>query len=100
MVFTEHLLAKAVCTKSIKVLGWQPGAPKSREHGFPTKRRDFLKPIGPVTARWALQPTEFMHMVSTEALLARRVFARSNEVLWRQPGAPKPREYDFPTKTS
>ena len=26
MVFTEHLLAKAVCTMSIKVLGWQPGA--------------------------------------------------------------------------
>ena len=32
MVFTEHLLAKAVCTMSIKVLGRQPGAPKSREH--------------------------------------------------------------------
>ena len=43
MVFTEHLLAKAVCTMSIKVLGWQPGAPKKpREHGFPTKRRDFF----------------------------------------------------------
>ena len=28
MVFTEHLLAKAVCTMSIKVLGWQPGAPE------------------------------------------------------------------------
>ena len=27
MVFTEHLLAKAVFTMSIKVLGWQPGAP-------------------------------------------------------------------------
>ena len=54
MVFTEHLLAKAVCTRSINVLGWQPGAPKTREHGFPTKRRDFLKLIGPVTARWVL----------------------------------------------
>ena len=41
MVFTEHLLAKAVCTMSINKLGWQPGAPKTREHGFPTKRRDF-----------------------------------------------------------
>ena len=50
MVFDEHLLAKAVCTRSIKVLGWQPGAPKHREHGFPTKSRDFLKLIGPVTA--------------------------------------------------
>ena len=28
MVFTEQLIAKAVCTMSIKVLGWQPGAPK------------------------------------------------------------------------
>ena len=28
MVFTEHSLAKAVCTISINVLGWQPGAPK------------------------------------------------------------------------
>ena len=54
MVFTEHLLAKAVCTRSIKVLGWQLGAPKSREHDFPTKRRDFLKLIGPVTARGVL----------------------------------------------
>ena len=43
MVFTEHLLAKAVCTKSNIVLGWQPGAPKSREHGFPTKRRNFFE---------------------------------------------------------
>ena len=50
MAFTEHLLAKAVCTMSINVLGWQPGAPKTLEHGFPTKRRDFLKLIGPVTA--------------------------------------------------
>ena len=46
MVFTEHLLAKSVCIMSIKVLGWQPGAPKPREHGFPTKR--VLKLIGPV----------------------------------------------------
>ena len=43
MVFTEHLLAKAVCTRSIKVLGWQPGAQKTREHGFPTKRRVFFE---------------------------------------------------------
>ena len=27
MVFTEHLLAKAVCTMAINVLGWQPDAP-------------------------------------------------------------------------
>ena len=54
MVFTEHLIAKAVCKLSINVLGWQPGAPKTRVHGFPTKRRDFLKLIGPVTALWVL----------------------------------------------
>ena len=54
MVFTEHLLADAVCSMSNKVLGSQPGAPKSREHGFPSKRHDFLKLIGPVTALWVL----------------------------------------------
>ena len=43
MVFTEHLLAKAVFGRSNKVLGWQPGAPKTREHGFPTKRRVFFE---------------------------------------------------------
>ena len=43
MVFTEHLLAKAVCTMSINALGWQPGAPVAREHDFPTKRRDFFE---------------------------------------------------------
>ena len=81
MVFTEHLLAEAVCTKSIKVLGWQPAAPKPREHSFPIISHDFLKLIGPVTARWVLELTEFMHMVSTEILLARTVFAKSNKVL-------------------
>ena len=50
----ERLLAKAVCAMSIKVLGGQPGAPKTREDDFPTKRRDFLKLIGPVTALWVL----------------------------------------------
>ena len=28
MVFTESLLARAVFTRSIKVLGWESGAPK------------------------------------------------------------------------
>ena len=54
MVSTEHFLAKAVFTRSTKVLGWQPGAPKTREHGFPTNCRDFLKLIGPMTAPWVL----------------------------------------------
>ena len=39
MVSAESLLARAVFTRSIKVLGWQPGAPKSREHDFPKKKR-------------------------------------------------------------
>ena len=35
---TEYLLARAVFTRSIKVTGWQPGAPKPREHVFPEKK--------------------------------------------------------------
>ena len=35
---TELLLDRAVFARSIKVLGWQPGAPKSREHAFPKKK--------------------------------------------------------------
>ena len=33
----EPPLARAVLAKSIKLIGWQPGAPKSREHDFPKK---------------------------------------------------------------
>ena len=98
MVFTEPLLAKKVCTMSINVLGWQPGAPKSREHDFPTKRRDFWKLIGPVTALWVLQPSEIKHMVFAEHLLAKAVCTMSIKVLGWQPGAPKSREHGFPTK--
>ena len=48
--YTKHLVTRAVFRMSIKVPGWQPGAPKSREHDFPEKKRpDFLKFIGPVT---------------------------------------------------
>ena len=54
MVFTESLLARAVFTRSIKVLGWQPGAPESREHDFHKKNVLFLKSIGPVTTLWVL----------------------------------------------
>ena len=39
MVFTEQLLAKAMCTMSIKVLGWQPGAPKP---GSTVSRQNFV----------------------------------------------------------
>ena len=33
--FTEPVLARAVFTRSNKVPGWQPGAPKIREHDLP-----------------------------------------------------------------
>ena len=36
-------MARTVFAKSIKVLGWQPGAPKIREHGFPKKNADFFE---------------------------------------------------------
>ena len=35
---TELLSAGALFARSIKVSGWQPGAPKSREHDFPKKK--------------------------------------------------------------
>ena len=54
MVFAESLLARKVFTRSIKVLGWQPGAPKSREHDSPKKNVLLLKSIGPVTPLWVL----------------------------------------------
>ena len=38
MGFAELLLARAVFARSINVLGWQPGSPKSREHDFPKKK--------------------------------------------------------------
>ena len=99
MVFADSLLARAVFTRSIKMLGWQPGAPKSREHDFPKKKNVlFLKFIGPVTPLWVLYPSEIMHLGFTELLLARAVFTRSIKVLGWQPGAPKSREHVFPKK--
>ena len=95
---TEQLLARAVFAKSIKVLGWQPGAQKIREHDFPKKNPEFLKFIGPVTTLWVLQPSYIMHMVSTESLLSRATFTGSIKVPGWQPGAPKSREHDFPEK--
>ena len=74
--------------------------PKIPGARFSGKKPDFLKFIGPVTTLWVLQPSQTMHMVSTELLLARAVFARSNKMLGWQPGAPKFREHDFPKKTS
>ena len=56
----------------------------------------FLRFIGPVTALWVLQPSQIMHMVSKEPLLARAVFTKSIKVLGWQAGAPKSREQVFP----
>ena len=39
----ETLKARAVFATSIKVLEWQPGAPKSREHDFPKKNPVFFE---------------------------------------------------------
>ena len=72
MVSTETLLARAVFTRLIRVLGWQPGTPKLREHDFPKKKRPkFLKFIGPVTPLWVLYPSETMHMGFKEPLLSK-----------------------------
>ena len=70
MVFTEILIASTVFARSIKVLGWQPGAPKFREHDFTKKIPDFLNFIGPVTPLWVPLPSQIMHLVSTEFLIA------------------------------
>ena len=71
-----------------------PGARSSE------RNPDFLKFIGPVTTLWVLHSSQIVHMVSTESLLAREVFTRLIRVLRWQPGTPKPREQDFPKKTS
>ena len=98
LVSKDPLLASAVFARSIKVLGWQPGAPNFQEHDFPKKNADFLKLIGPVTALWVLQPSQIMQMVSAEPLLARPMFTKSIKVLGWQAGAPKSREHDFTKK--
>ena len=100
MVFEESLLARAVFTRSIRVLGWQPETPKTREHDFPKKNPAvfFSKFIGPLTPLWVLYPSEIMHMVFAESLLARAVITRSIRVTGMQPGAPRIREHDFPKK--
>ena len=97
--FPEPPLAGAVFTRSIRELGWQPGAPKPREHDFPKKRPISLKFIGPVTPLWVLYPSEIMHVGFTGPLLAKAVFIRSNKVPGWQPGAPKFREQDLPKKS-
>ena len=99
LVSKDPLLASAVFARSIKMLGWQPRAPKFGEHYFPKKKSCFFfNFIGPVSPQWVLYPSEIMQMGFTERLLARAVFAMSIKVLGWQPGAPKTREHDFPKK--
>ena len=74
--------------------------PKIPGARFSEKKPDFLKFIGPVTTLWVLQPSQTLHMIFTELLLAGAVIARSIKMLGCQPGAPKFREHDFPKKTS
>ena len=45
----ETLPARAMFARSIKVSGWQPGAPQSPVAQFSEKNVLFLKFIGPVT---------------------------------------------------
>ena len=92
----ELLVAREVFARLIKVIGWQPGTPKSREHDFPEKKpHDLLKFIGSATPPWVLYPSETMHMGYTGLLLARAVSAKSIKVLGWQPGSPKTREHDL-----
>ena len=98
MGFTELLRARAVFAKSIKVLAWQPGAPKSQSTIFRKKNVLFLKFIGLVTPLWVLYPSEIKHIGSTGPVLARAVFTKSIKVLGWHAGAPKSREHDFPKK--
>ena len=71
-------------------------SPKIPGARFSKKNPVFFIFIGPVTDLWVLQPSQIMHMVSTEPLLARAVFTKSIKVLGWQAGAPKSREHDFP----
>ena len=72
--------------------------PKTPGARFSEKTSFFLKFIGLVKPRWVLYPSEIIYMGSTESLLVRAAFAKSIKVLGLQPGAPKPREHEFPKK--
>ena len=98
VVSTGLLLARAFCTRSIRLHAWQPGSQNPGSTISRKKKRPFLNFIGPVTPPWVLYPFENMHLVFTEPLPARAVFIKSIKVLGWQPGAPKSQEYDLPKK--
>ena len=73
--------------------------PKTPGARFSEKKRpNFLNFIEPVTPLWVLYPSETMPVGFPELPLAKAVFTRSIRELGWQPGAPKPREHDFPRK--
>ena len=72
--------------------------PKTPGARFSEKKPDFLKFIEPLTPLWVLYPSEIMRVGFPGAPLTRAVFTRSIRELGWQPGAPKPREHDFPKK--
>ena len=95
----ENLLARAMFARSIKVSGWQPGAPKSREDDFPKKKcPDFFE--NHRTSETSMGSAALgNHAYGLYGPLpARAVFTRSIKVFRWQPGAPKSREHDFPKK--
>ena len=75
-------------------------SPKNPEARLSEKNADFLKFIGPVTALWVLQPSQIMHMVSTEPSLARAVFTKSIRCLDGKQGPQNPGSTIFRKKTS
>ena len=89
MVSTESLLARAVFTMSIRVLGWQPVSQNPGSMLFRKKTSFFLKLLGPVTPLWVLRPSRIVQMVLTESLAARAVFTKTIKMLGWQAGAPK-----------
>ena len=83
----------------IKVLGWQPRAPKPREHEIPKKKFPGFFEIHRTsdTSMGSVALTNHAYGLYI-SLLSRAVFARSIKVLGWQPGPQNPREHVFPKK--
>ena len=88
----QNTTSHALFTRSLKMHGCQVGAAKPREHDLTKKKSYFFsKYIGPVTSIWTFSVPQTVHMVFTERLLARTMFARSIKVLGWQLGQKIPR---------